>query len=93
MVTSKIEVRASPHLVTENVWTCGINGTSAECASLPSLPMTPERLDTSAWMHAAAPYATTWAYSKSGKIDSITNLIADAAPFEADAGNVVWACR
>ena len=33
------------------------------------------------WSSSAAPYATTWAYSKSGKIDSITNLIADASPF------------
>ncbi len=35
-----------------------------------------------AWAASAAPYATSWDYSESGKIKSITNLIADAVPFE-----------
>ena len=29
----------------------------------------------------------------SGKIDSITNLIAGASPFTETADDVVWACR
>ena len=32
--------------------------------------------DASAWAHSAGPYATQWAYSKSGTITSITNKIA-----------------
>ena len=63
-------------------WTDASAGYGNPCAAFPTLPTTQVELDASAWMHAAAPYATTWAYSKSGKIDSITNLIADAAPFE-----------
>ena len=63
-------------------WTDASAGYGNPCAAFPTLPTTQVELDASAWMHAAAPYATTWAYSESGKIDSITNLIADASPFE-----------
>ncbi len=60
-----------------NAWTEATDGFTGTCDAFPSLPTTQTEWDASAWAASAGPYATTWDYSDSGRIESITNLIED----------------
>ncbi len=61
----------------ENAWTEATDDFTGTCDAFPTLPTTQTEWDASAWAASAGPYATTWEYSDSGRIESITNLIED----------------
>ncbi len=60
-----------------NAWTEATDGFTDTCDTFATLPTTQTEWDASAWAASAGPYATTWEYSDSGRIESITNLIED----------------